>query len=139
MNVRIRRSRHACVSTQFRRFPGIKVVASLATAALIAGAALSSEAASAGPSTTTPQINIVLLADGQAPFDAAAGQGNDTGASNAIVRANQYINYKVDLGLNDPSATSPTPYDHYTIHYDPLPIGFRWDSIPTVCYAPHRR
>jgi uncharacterized repeat protein (TIGR01451 family) len=87
----------------------------------------------ADATTTTPGITIVKLFDGSAPFDAAAGNGNDTGNANDIVRAGQVTAYKFDLSLNDPNAGTPTPYTNFKFVSDPLPLGFRWQSLPLLC------
>jgi uncharacterized repeat protein (TIGR01451 family) len=90
----------------------------------------------AGPTSTVPGITISKLFDGTAPFDAAAGTGNDTIGNNDIVRAGQGTGYKFDLSLNDPNAGTPTPYNNYTFTTNPLPLGFRWQNLPLVCSGP---
>jgi SdrD B-like domain len=87
----------------------------------------------ADATTTVPGITIVKLFDGSAPFDLAAGNGNDTGANNGIVRAGQVTAYKFDLSLNDPNAGTPTPYNNFKFISTPLPLGFRWQSLPLLC------
>ena len=95
-------------------------------------------ALAAAPNTTaTPAIAITKTADGQSPFDATAGPGNDTGANNGVVRANQLITYQVAMSLNDPTAPSQTTFQDTTATFDPLPLGFAWDSIPVECTGPN--
>jgi hypothetical protein len=84
-------------------------------------------------STTTPGLTVVKLFDGSTPFDASAGNGSDTSATNDIVRAGQATGYKFDLSLNDPAAATPTAYNNYTFTTDGLPVGFRWQAVPPLC------
>jgi SdrD B-like domain len=107
-------------------------VASVLTVSLSLGS-LSILKTYADASTTTPGITIVKLFDGSAPFDSVAGNGNDTGNNNAIVRAGQVTAYKFELSLNDPNAGTPTPYNNFKFVSDPLPLGFRWQSLPLLC------
>ena len=93
--------------------------------------------AAAPNATATPAIAITKTADGQPPFDATAGPGNDTGPSNDVVRANQLITYQVAMSLNDPTAPSQTTFQDTTATFDPLPLGFVWDSIPIDCSGPN--
>jgi hypothetical protein len=88
---------------------------------------------SAGPMTTVPGITITKLFDGSAPFDTVAGTGNDLNGNNGVVRAGQGTGYKFDFSLNDPNAGTPTPYNNFTYTSDPLPLGFRFQSLPLVC------
>ncbi|MDQ0031067.1 DUF7507 domain-containing protein [Arthrobacter bambusae] len=87
--------------------------------------------------TATPAISITKTADGQPPFDAAAGPGNDTGANNNVVRSNQLITYQVAMSLNDPTSPSQTTFQDTTATFAPLPLGFVWDSIPIECTGPN--
>jgi uncharacterized repeat protein (TIGR01451 family) len=90
----------------------------------------------ASPATTVPGITITKLFDGVAPFDAVAGNGNDTSNNNNIVRAGQITAFKFTLSLNDPLAGTPTPYNNFTFTSSPLPIGFRWQALPLFCSGP---
>lgn len=107
-------------------------IASILTVSLSLGG-LSSLKTFADSSTTTPGITISKLFDGVAPFDSVAGNGNDTGNNNNIVRAGQITAYRFTLSLNDPLAGTPTPYSNFTFTSSPLPIGFRWQSLPLFC------
>ena len=95
----------------------------------------------AGPNETIPVVTLTVTNDGQSPFDSVTrstsgpvtDRGKDAAALNGVVRTGQTITYKFQASLNDPTATSPTPYNNVTIASDPLPIGFVWDAIPAAC------
>jgi hypothetical protein len=113
-----------------------KIIVASILAASLSLTGLSTLTSYADASTTIPGITISKLFDGVAPFDAVAGNGNDTGSNNDIVRAGQIAAFKFTLSLNDPLAGTPTPYNNFTFTSSPLPIGFRWQSIPLLCTGP---
>jgi hypothetical protein len=68
---------------------------------------------------------------GTAPFDATAGRGNDTSATDAIVRSNDSVTYLVQVNVNDASAASSTG-KNVTINQT-LPYGMAWTRLPATC------
>ncbi len=67
---------------------------------------------------------------GTAPFDATAGRGNDTSATDAIVRSNDSITYLVQINVNDSSALSSTGTN--TTITQTLPAGMEWTRLPAT-------
>ena len=68
---------------------------------------------------------------GTAPFDATAGRGNDTSATDAIVRSNDSVTYLVQVNVNDAAAASSTG-KNVTITQT-LPSGMAWTRLPATC------
>jgi hypothetical protein len=93
-------------------------------------------AAQAGLAETFPKVTITKIQDGQAPFDAAAGPGNDTGPDNGEVRAGQLTKYQFAFNILDATAQDPEPRNDVTFTSDPLPLGLRWDKLPSSCDGP---
>lgn len=74
---------------------------------------------------------VVTQATGTAPFDASAGAGNDTTATDDVVRSNDTVTYQIQLNVNDTEAGSSTARD-VTVQQT-LPAGMRWPRLPATC------
>ncbi len=111
----------------------IRIVATLVLASGALGINLHSSHADGN--TALPGLAIVKLSDGTAPFDAAAGIGADTNATNGIVRAGDVAVLRFDNSLNDSTTATATTYQHLTITTSSLPLGFRFSGLPVECTA----
>jgi hypothetical protein len=89
--------------------------------------------ARAGVNQTFPGVTINKTQDGQAPFDAAAGPGNDIAANNGVVRAGQLTKYQLAFNILDGTAATPEDRTNVTFTAEPLPLGLTWDRLPTSC------
>jgi uncharacterized protein (DUF2141 family) len=96
-------------------------------------AGFGSSMAQAGVNQTFPKVTITKTEDGQAPFDAAAGPGNDTAIDNNEVRAGQLTKYQLAFNILDATAQVPENRDNVTFTADPLPLGVVWDKVPGSC------
>jgi len=85
---------------------------------------------SASPAYAAATLQLTLTqTTGTTPFDAAAGAGNDTSASDEIVRTNDTVAYKVGIRYEgDASQTNPT------ITFT-LPEGEELVSLPPFCLS----
>ncbi len=101
-------------------------------------AGLSVSAAQAGVNETFPKVLIVKTEDGQAPFDATAGPGNDTGNNNGEVRAGQLTKYKLNFSVTDSTVTTDPGENRNNVTFtsDELPLGVVWDKRPSTCLVP---
>ena len=68
---------------------------------------------------------------GTAPFDATSGRGNDTSATDDVVRSNDSITYMVQVNVNDSTASSSTG-KNVTVTQT-LPAGMAWTRLPATC------
>jgi uncharacterized repeat protein (TIGR01451 family) len=97
-------------------------------AALLCAFALFASAASAQAAT----LNVVFddtspgASTGSAPFDATAGPGNDTSATDHVVRSHDTITYHWGISAN--GGSSPNTTIRQT-----LPAGMRWSNLPSYC------
>ena len=87
----------------------------------------------ADASTTVPGIKITKLFDGTVPFDSNDLSGNDSSGNNNRVRAGQLVSYRFDFSINDPLASTPTPYQNISFTTTPLTLGYTWDKLPLFC------
>jgi uncharacterized repeat protein (TIGR01451 family) len=101
---------------------------------------VSTGTALAGPASLQPEIVISRVSTGATPWDATsfnpstgANAGTDADAGNDIVRTGQLTNFRFDLNLNDPQALDVEVHGNYTVTINPLPLGFIWDALPSVC------
>ncbi len=86
----------------------------------------------AAPAGAAQSVDVVVTqATGTAPFDAAAGAGNDTSATDAVVRSNDQVTYDVQFNVNDTQAGSSTGRN-VTIRQT-LPAGLTWTRLPATC------
>ncbi|HWK29244.1 MAG TPA: SdrD B-like domain-containing protein [Solirubrobacter sp.] len=95
--------------------------------ALAATFALGAPAAYAGQTIDVSVSHVT----GTAPFDAAAGPGNDTSATDGIVRSNDTVTHQIQFNVNDTDAGSSTAHN-VTIE-DTLPAGMKWTRLPATC------
>ncbi|KQQ65367.1 hypothetical protein ASF63_15640 [Microbacterium sp. Leaf320] len=75
---------------------------------------------------TAPTLSVV--ADGTAVFDADDEPGNDSGATNGIVRTNDTVQYRLEYDYDGPTTN---PYLTST-----LPAGMEWLAAPPQCTGP---
>lgn len=80
------------------------------------------------PSDAVGETLSVALStlDGTPDFDSSAGAGLDTGDSNGIVRTNDYLTYKVEIGVSAAAAADVT----FTLS---LPQGVEVADVPPFC------
>jgi uncharacterized repeat protein (TIGR01451 family) len=123
-------------SSKLRKI-GIALVAALAVGTTTV---VSTGTASAGPASLQPEMVISRVSSGATPWDATSfnpstgtNAGTDSDAGNDIVRTGQLTNFRFDLNLNDPQAPDPELHGNYTVTMNPLPLGFIWDALPSVC------
>ncbi|QIK63714.1 hypothetical protein G7068_11340 [Leucobacter viscericola] len=99
---------------------------------LLLGVFMSPATAAQAAEATTGSITRVYT--GTDPFDGEDSRGQDTGPDNDRVRVQDSIGYSVEAGINNPgSQGGQTKYQHLTVTFDPLPLGFRWQGLPGGC------
>lgn len=75
-------------------------------------------------------FSVAVASDGTASFDADDTAGNDSSASNGIVRSHDLISFNMDLGVNSTGATNPTITST-------LPDGLIWTNVPSIAAHPN--
>lgn len=100
----------------------------VAVGVLLCAFAVFASAASARAAT----LNVVFddtspgASTGSAPFDATAGPGNDTSATDHVVRSHDTITYHWGISAN--GGSSPNTTIRQT-----LPAGMEWSNLPAYC------
>lgn len=90
--------------------------------------------ATAAQAVETTSGSIKRVYSGTTPFDNEDTRGQDTSPDNDRVRVQDSIGYEVEAGINNPgSQGSQSQYQHLTVTFDPLPLGFRWQELPSGC------
>ncbi|QIK63277.1 tandem-95 repeat protein [Leucobacter viscericola] len=96
------------------------VVAIAAVLAILVGAGISAAQAAIG---SVSGVTISVVSDGTVPFDADDAPGNDSGATNGIVRTSDFITYQW--------AYSVATAGDITLRQT-LPTGLKWDASSTT-------
>lgn len=71
-------------------------------------------------------IDVTVKSDGTPSFDADDSAGNDSSATNGIVRVNDSITYRVQYGVNQDAG------DNTTVKID-FPKGIYMEELPGFC------
>jgi uncharacterized repeat protein (TIGR01451 family) len=100
----------------------------VAVGVLLCAFALFASAASAQAATLSVVFDDTSpgASTGSAPFDAAAGPGNDTSPTDHVVRSHDTITYHWGISAN--GGSSPNTTIRQT-----LPVGMAWSNLPSYC------
>ncbi|WP_210490961.1 SdrD B-like domain-containing protein [Patulibacter sp. SYSU D01012] len=106
-----------------------------AAAPLVAVAALAAVPAAADAALST-QVALDQSVTGTAPWDATAGPGRDTTASDDVVRTNDTVSYRWSVNVNETTGQQGT-FDKVTFKQT-LAEGLSWraDDVPAYCKGP---
>jgi uncharacterized repeat protein (TIGR01451 family) len=89
--------------------------------------ALSADAATVDPSV----LEMSVVSDGVGPFNGDNNPGNDSSASNGIVRSFDDVTYEMKINVN---WVIPTVQNFFIT--STLPAGMKWNAIPKGCLDP---
>ena len=108
---------------------GFKLWVSFATVLLflLSLPALSADAATVDPSV----LEMSVVSDGVGPFNGDNNPGNDSSASNGIVRSFDDVTYEMKINVN---WVIPTVQNFFIT--STLPAGMKWNAIPKGCLDP---
>ena len=82
--------------------------------------------------SATQTVDVaVSQVTGTAPFDSGSGFGEDSSATDEIVRSNDTVSYLVQLNVNDSNAGASTA-SNVTVTQT-LPAGMKWTRLPATC------
>ncbi|HST40623.1 MAG TPA: SdrD B-like domain-containing protein [Conexibacter sp.] len=100
------------------------------TVVLLALAALGLTATAARAAGPDLQTQVLINADGTAPFDASAGPGLDDGETNQVVRTLDVTTFQVNWSANNPANTTPV------LRLQLPPGGYAFTNQPTAGDCP---